>query len=135
MNINLIELEVHGDERGSLISLEKDNNIPFEVKRVYYLFGTKKGSIRGLHAHKRLKQLVVVIHGECRFLLDNGHERLNIVLNDPTKALILDSMVWREIHDISEDCVCMVLADDVYDETDYIRSYDEFMNQVVQLKV
>jgi len=133
MQIKLIELQTHGDERGSLISLERDKSIPFEVKRVYYSFGTKSGVVRGLHAHKKLKQLVVVVKGSCRFVLDNGKERISVVMNNSFQALYLDSMVWREIHDISEDCVCMVLADEVYDESDYIRNYDDFMDEVEKL--
>jgi len=127
MLINMLQLQAHGDERGLLISLEKGRNIPFEIKRVYYSFGTKGGVVRGLHAHKKLKQLVVVVKGSCRFVLDDGKERVDVILDNPAQALYLNSNVWREIHDITEDCVCMVLADEVYDESDYIRSYDDFL--------
>lgn len=135
MLVNMIQLQSHGDDRGLLISLERDKNIPFEVKRVYYSFGTKEGVVRGLHAHHKLKQMVVAVKGSCRFVLDNGEERVDVVLSSPYQALYIDSFLWREIHDISEDCVCMVLADDVYNEADYIRNYDDFLAETKKRKV
>lgn len=127
MQIKLIPLQVHGDERGSLIALEQDKNIPFEVKRIYYLFNTKEGVRRGFHAHKELTQLVIAVRGSCRFLLDNGSEKINLLLDNPAQGLLIDSCIWREMYDFSEDCVLLVLADELYDENDYIRDYDNFI--------
>ena len=127
MKINLIRLQTHGDERGSLIALEEGRNIPFAIKRVYYLFDTKAGVRRGFHAHKKLKQVVVAVRGSCRFLLDDGKEKISVVLDNPAQGLLIESFVWREMHDFSPDCVLMVLADSLYDEADYIRDYDEFL--------
>lgn len=134
MLVNMIQLQSHGDDRGLLISLERDKNIPFNIKRVYYSFGTQDGFVRGLHAHHRLKQMVIAVKGSCRFVLDDGNERVDVVLNSPYQALYIDSFLWREIHDISEDCVCMVLADNIYDESDYIRNYDDFLAEVKKRK-
>ncbi|MBF4391706.1 sugar 3,4-ketoisomerase, partial [Vibrio anguillarum] len=95
----------------SLVSLEDDKNIPFTIKRVYYLYNTKSGVRRGFHAHKELKQLAVVLKGSCRFLLDDGSEKIEVLLDNPEQGLFIDSFVWREMFDFSEDCVLLVLAD------------------------
>jgi dTDP-4-dehydrorhamnose 3,5-epimerase-like enzyme len=125
--IKTIDFNVLGDERGNLISLEENKNIPFEIKRVYYIFGTQKEVSRGFHAHKELKQLAVCIQGDCTILMDDGSVKESIVLDSPSKGLIIDVQQWHEMHDFSEDCILMVLASDYYDEDDYIRDYDEFM--------
>jgi len=130
MDIKLIPLQLHGDDRGSLFALEEDKNIPFKIKRVYYMLKTARGVSRGFHAHKALKQIAIALCGSCRFILDDGTERVEIVLNDPAQGLLIDSCMWREMHDFSEDCVLMVLADSLYDESDYIRDYDEFIKEI-----
>ncbi|KGA22516.1 dTDP-6-deoxy-3,4-keto-hexulose isomerase [Pectobacterium brasiliense] len=127
MKINLLQLQTHGDERGSLIALEKDKNIPFEIKRVYYMFNTKEEVRRGFHAHRQLKQVVIAVRGSCRFLLDDGIEKISILLDNPAQGLLIESFMWREMYNFSDDCVLMVLADSLYDESDYIRNYDEFI--------
>lgn len=128
MQIKLLPLQTHGDERGSLIALEQDKNIPFAIKRVYYLFNTSANVRRGFHAHKELTQVVIAVRGSCRFLLDDGKEKITLFLDNPAQGLLIDSCIWREIYDFSEDCVLMVLANHLYDESDYIRNYDEFLN-------
>ena len=130
MNIKLIEFKSLGDDRGELISLEENRNIPFEIKRVYYLFRTKPNERRGFHAHKELKQIVIALHGSCRFLLDDGYEKKEVLLNRPNYGIFIESFIWREIFDFSEDCVLLVLANSVYDEADYIRDYEEFLEWV-----
>ncbi|CZU65307.1 sugar 3,4-ketoisomerase [Enterobacter asburiae] len=129
MKINFIPLQKHGDDRGSLVALEEENNIPFSIKRVYYIFDTKEGVRRGFHAHKKLKQVAIAVKGSCRFLLDDGTERIEVVLDNPAQGLLIDSCIWREMYDFSSDCVLMVLADCHYDENDYIRDYDDFLKQ------
>ena len=126
MNIQLIPLQIHGDDRVALVSLERDKNIDFEIRRVYYIFDTKKGVVRGYHAHKNLKQLVIAVKGSCRFTLDDGSERVSVFLDNPAQGLLVNSLIWREMSDFSEDCVLMVLASNEYDESDYIRDYDAF---------
>ena len=130
MQLKLIQLQTHGDERGSLVSLEEEKNIPFPIKRVYYLFGTKEGVRRGFHAHKTLKQVAIAMRGSCRFMLDDGKEKIELLLDNPAQGLLIESCMWREMYDFSEDCVLMVLADNHYDESDYLRSYDEFIKVV-----
>ena len=128
MQIKILPLQTHGDDRGSLIALEEGVNIPFAIKRVYYLFNTSKDVRRGFHAHKDLNQVVIAVRGSCRFLLDDGKERISLLLDDPTQRLLIESCIWREMYDFSEDCVLMVLANHLYDESDYIRNYDVFLN-------
>ncbi|CAG7595810.1 WxcM-like domain-containing protein [Escherichia coli] len=130
MEIKIIPLQAHGDDRGSLVALEEENNIPFEIKRVYYMFNTKSNVRRGLHAHRKLKQVAIAVRGSCRFVLDDGKERVEILLDNPGQGLLIDSCIWREMYDFSEDCVLMVLADSHYDENDYIRDYETFYKLV-----
>lgn len=127
MQVKMVQLQRHGDDRGSLIALEDQKNVPFTIRRVYYLFDTKEDVSRGFHAHKNLTQLVIAVRGSCRFVLDNGSERIEVVLDNPAQGLIVESMIWREMYSFSEDCVLMVLADKHYDESDYIRNYPEFL--------
>lgn len=130
--VHLIDLPQLGDERGSLVSIEACNHIPFEVKRVYYIYQTKHGVSRGFHAHKNLQQLAVCVAGKCHFLLDDGVSRESVCLDTPNKGLLIGNNVWREMHDFSEDCVLLVLASEHYDESDYIRDYSVFCAQVKQ---
>lgn len=135
MDIKIIPLQMHGDERGSLIALEEEKNIPFEIKRVYYMFKTGEDVRRGFHAHKALKQVAIAVRGSCRFVLDDGLERVEILLDNPGQGLLIDSCIWREMYNFSEDCVLMVLADSIYDESDYIRDYDDFLKNLVSSDV
>jgi len=127
MNIETVDFIVKGDNRGSLIALEENHNVPFDVKRVYYIFSTKENIRRGFHAHKNLKQLAICVSGSCTFLLDDGMTKQHIELNAPTQGLLIEGLVWREMYNFSSDCVLMVLADNYYDENDYLRDYDEFL--------
>ena len=117
----------HGDDRGQLIALEEFNDIPFQIKRVYYMYDTREGIVRGKHAHKNLEQILVCIHGSCKIRLDNGKERKVVPLEKPYEGLYVGANMWREMYDFSSDAVLMVLASEVYDEADYIRDYDEFL--------
>lgn len=123
----ILDFEIKGDHRGSLISLEENKNIPFDIKRIYYIFNTKKGVKRGFHAHKNLKQVLIVVSGSCKILLDDGKGKVNLALDSKNKGLLIESMIWHEMYDFSSDCVLMALADEYYDEADYIRNYDEFL--------
>lgn len=128
--VQWIQFDPLGDDRGSLVALEGDKTIPFKIKRVYYLFYTQQGVARGFHAHKRLKQVAVCVTGKCKMYLDNGIQRTDVWLDSPTQGITIDPMVWHEMHDFSPDCVLLVLADEHYDENDYIRNYDEFIRQI-----
>ncbi len=130
MEINIIDFASLGDDRGSLIALESLKNVPFEIKRVYYIFDTGQNVIRGFHAHKNLKQVAISLKGSCTFVLDDGSVRKEIILDSPYKGLLIDSLTWREMKDFSNDCVLLVLASQYYDEKDYIRNYNDFLEEV-----
>lgn len=127
----ILLFRIHGDERGSLIALENNKDYPFDVKRVYYIFGTKEGIRRGYHAHKKLKQVLICVSGSCKIHLDNGlGETQEVLLDSPDKGLLIESYLWREMYDFSKDAVLMVLASEYYDEKDYIRDYNSFVDYV-----
>lgn len=118
----------HGDERGKLVALEEFKDIPFEIKRVYYMYDTTPGVVRGKHAHKSLQQILVCIHGSCKILLDNGKEKKVVPLERPYEGVYVSNVMWREMYDFTQDAVLMVLASGMYDESDYIRDYEEFIS-------
>ncbi|MDG9883148.1 WxcM-like domain-containing protein [Pseudomonas putida CSV86] len=128
--INLVEVQVLGDDRGHLSVLEANKNIPFDIRRVYYLTGTQPGVARGFHAHKELEQMAVCVAGSCRMIMDDGLRSEEVILDSPAKVLHVGKMVWHEMHDFTEDCVLLVLANDYYDESDYIRNYEQFLQAV-----
>lgn len=128
--ISWIELPNLGDHRGSLIVVEANKNLPFEIKRLYYIFDSKPDTPRGFHAHHKLTQVAFCIQGKFKMLMDNGNEKQEVILEEPNKGLVIPPMVWHEMHDFSEDCIILVLADDYYNESDYIRNYDDFIHQV-----
>ena len=119
-----------GDERGSLVALEAEKTVPFLIKRVYYIFNPQRNVARGFHAHHNLKQVAICMTGRCRMVLDDGKNREEVWLDSPIKGLLIGDLVWREMHDFSEDCVLLVLASEHYDENDYIRDYDEFLKAI-----
>ncbi|GKR06553.1 dTDP-6-deoxy-3,4-keto-hexulose isomerase [Aeromonas caviae] len=125
--IEMFDFPVLGDARGKLVAIEGNRHIPFEIKRVYYIYGTLPDVARGFHAHKELRQVAICLSGQCRIVMDDGNKKDEVVLNSPSQALLIDKMQWHEMHDFSSDCVLMVLASDVYDESDYIRGYESFI--------
>ena len=130
MKVKMIQFQPHGDERGMLIALEEKKNVPFEVKRIYLMYGTKAGVHRGKHAHKTLKQVLFCPCGACTISLDDGKERKEVRLDKATEGLLVEACIWREMYNFSPEAVLMVLASDYYDESDYIRNYDEFLQYV-----
>lgn len=130
MKVKMIQFQPHGDERGMLIALEEKKNIPFEVKRVYFMYDTLEGVHRGKHAHKTLKQVLFCPCGACTISLDDGKETKEVRLDKAIEGLLVEACVWREMYDFTPDAVLMVLASDYYDEDDYIRDYDEFIRYV-----
>jgi len=129
-NYKLMNFKTLGDDRGSLIAIEQGYNAPFEIKRVYYIFDTKEGVKRGFHAHKNLQQLCIAVKGKCTFVLDDGEKKEDIKLDNPNQGLYIENLIWREMKDFSKDCVLVVLASEHYDENDYIRDYDKFLEAV-----
>lgn len=124
--IQWVELPNLGDHRGALIVAESNKNIPFGVKRIYYILDAKPDIPRGFHAHKNLIQLAFCLKGSCKMIMDNGLEKQEVYINQPNQGLVIPPLVWHEMHEFSEDCVMLVLASDYYDESDYIRDYQYF---------
>ena len=134
--IRWLDFERLGDNRGELIAIEVgvDKIIPFEIKRVYYIYATAPGISRGFHAHRNLKQIAICVSGTCKMVLDNGTVREETIMHSATRGLVIESMIWREMHDFSPDCVLLVLASEHYEESDYIRSYETFLEEQACLK-
>ena len=127
MQIIKFIFQQHGDERGQLVALEAGHDVPFEIKRVYYMYDTGEGVIRGCHAHKKLDQVLICLKGSCKILLDNGMEKETVSLEKPYEGLYITGNIWREMHDFTPDAVLIVLASEPYNEDDYIRDYDAFL--------
>ena len=126
----LIELPKIADQRGNLTFVEENREIPFQIKRVYYLYDVPGGESRGGHAHKQLQQFIIAANGSFDVVLDDGSSRERYHLNRSYYGLYIPSMVWRELDNFSSGSVCLVLASEYFDEQDYIRDYGEFERTV-----
>lgn len=126
MNKVITHHKVLGDERGQLVAIESGIHIPFEIKRVFYIYGTQPNVPRGQHSHHKTQQYLIAVSGSCQVTLDNGQEKVTHILDQPHIGLFQDAMVWGSMHDFSPDCVLLVLANEHYNDSDYIRSYPEF---------
>jgi hypothetical protein len=126
-NCKLINLPKIADARGNLSFIEGGIHIPFDIQRVYYLYDVPGGAERGGHAHKGLHQLIVAMSGSFDVILDDGREKRRIHMNRSYSGLYVCPMIWRELDNFSSGSVCMVLASNKYDEEDYYRDYDEFI--------
>lgn len=125
----IVQFSIHGDDRGCLIALEGGRDIPFEVRRVYYIYGTRSDMPRGFHAHKHLKQMLVAVSGSVTVSCEFGATKERFLLDSPSRGLLLEGLIWREMHDFSPDCVLMVFASEHYREEDYIRDYNVFRQE------
>lgn len=127
--MKIIEIPKIRDVRGNLAVIEKET-IPFSIKRVYYLFDVPSDAYRGGHAHIEQSELLIALSGSFEVVLDNGIEKKRVMLNKPDKGLLIPAGIWRELENFSSGSVCLVLASDVFKETDYIRSYDNFQSYI-----
>lgn len=124
----IIELDKHhSDRKGNISVVENSKDVPFDVKRTYYLYDVPGGESRGGHAHKELRQLIVAASGSFTVTLDDGHVKRSFNLNRPYQGLYVVPGIWRTLDDFSSGAVCLVLASERYDEADYIRDYDKFL--------
>lgn len=124
----MVELDKHHHEKWNITVVENGITVPFDVKRVYYLYDVPGGETRGGHAHKELYQLMVAASGSFSVILDDGTVKRTFVLNRPYQGLLIVPGIWRELDDFSSGSVCLVLASQVYEEADYIRKYPDFIN-------
>ncbi len=127
MEIKKIQFPTYQNETGTLSFFEAERHIPFDIRRVYYIYDVQGDSRRGFHAHRALEQVLLCIHGSCKILLDNGKEKETVLLDKPNEGLIVENPIWREMYDFSPGAVLLVMASQYYDEADYIRDYDEFL--------
>ncbi|MDO5524469.1 MAG: FdtA/QdtA family cupin domain-containing protein [Prevotella sp.] len=123
----IIELPKIIDPRGNLTVAEANKNVPFDIKRTYWVYDVPGGECRGGHAHKQCLEFIVAVSGSFHVTLDNGKEKQTYLLNHPWQGLLVDTGVWRTLDDFSSGAVCMVLASEKFEEEDYIREYDDYL--------
>jgi dTDP-4-dehydrorhamnose 3,5-epimerase-like enzyme len=127
MNAKIINIPKIEDPRGNLSVIEHDV-VPFDIKRVYYLYDVPAGAERGGHAHKKLQQFLVALAGSFDVVLNDGKNEKTIILNKPFEGLLITNGIWRELKNFSSGAVCLVVASDVFEEEDYIREFEEFLS-------
>ena len=130
MDIKMFHFSPHGDDRGQLIAIEAMKDLPFAVKRVYYIYDTLEGVRRGFHAHRNLQQVLICVSGSCKIHLDNGTDTADVLLDKPSEGLYIANDMWREMYDFTPGAVLLVLASEYYDEADYIRNYHDFIKMI-----
>lgn len=128
----MISFKLHLDNYGALVPVETYKDIPFGVKRIYYIYNVENGMRRGYHSHRDLEQALICVHGSVKILVKTPFEQEDVLLDDPTKALYIGPMVWREMYDFSSDAVLLVLASEHYTVSDYIRDYSKYKREAVQ---
>ena len=126
----LFKHNVLGDHRGNLVAIESNVNVPFEIERVFYIYGLQAGIPRGNHAHFETKQYLIAVNGSCKVTFDDGDRKNTYLLDKPNLGLFQDAMIWGTMHDFSSDCVLLVMANNAYQDSDYIRDYDAFLREV-----
>lgn len=128
----IIELPEMGDERGNLVVIEGNKDILFEIKRVFYMYGTDSTMVRGSHANRKSEFVLINVAGSTQIKVDDGFSTAVVELNKPRMGIYIPAMLWKDMYDFSEDSVLLVLASEHYDSTEYIRSYDEYVREVEQ---
>ena len=126
----IISLQKIVDPRGNLSLAEAMKDIPFNISRVYWTYDVPSGACRGCHAHKHCREFIIAVSGSFTVTLDNGHGKQSFLLNHPYQGLLVNTDIWRTLDDFSSGAVCLVLAEDPFDEGDYIRDYKEFLNYI-----
>lgn len=129
--VEIIDIPKISDTRGNLSVVEK-NTLPFDIKRVYYLYDIPSDSFRGGHAHKEQLEFLIPLSGSFEVVVDDGYKKETVMLNKPNRGLLIPTGIWRELQNFSSGSVCLVLASDVFSEEDYIRSYDDFIKSILK---
>ncbi|MBR2678367.1 MAG: FdtA/QdtA family cupin domain-containing protein [Bacilli bacterium] len=127
MRKDITKYNVHTDKWGKLVALEGNGEIPFNIKRVYYIYGVKEGVRRGFHSHKKLEQILICVHGSVKILLKTPDDEEIVTLNKQNEGLYIGPNVWREMYDFEDNAVLLVLASNHFKESDYIRNYDDYV--------
>ncbi|NRP95474.1 TDP-4-oxo-6-deoxy-alpha-D-glucose-3,4-oxoisomerase [Marinobacterium sp. xm-g-59] len=131
--MSITEHRILGDHRGKLVAIEGQKDVPFDVKRVFYIYGTQPDIPRGKHSHHRTQQYLIAVNGSCKVTLDDGKQKITYELNRPNIGLLQDALVWGTMHDLTADCVLLVLASEHYDEADYILDYEDFKHELAKI--
>lgn len=131
----VLEFSEFGDERGNLVVIEEKQDIPFKIKRVFYMYGTDSTMVRGSHANRKTEFVLINISGEAKIKLDDGFSRTIVELNKPRMGIYVPPMLWKDMYDFSENSVLLVLASEHYDDSEYIRDYDEYLNEIRKNKL
>lgn len=131
-NTRMLQFNCNQDNFGSLVPIETFGDIPFGIKRIYYIYDVENGMRRGYHSHRDLEQALICVHGSVRIHVRTPFEQQNVLLDDPTKALYIGPMVWREMYDFTDDAVLLVLASEHYTVSDYIRDYEQYEKEATQ---
>lgn len=129
--VEIIDIPKISDTRGNL-SVVENNTLPFDIKRVYYLYDIPSDSFRGGHAHKEQLEFLIPLSGSFEVVVDDGYKKETVMLNKPNRGLLIPTGIWRELQNFSSGSVCLVLASDVFSEEDYIRSYDDFIKSILK---
>ncbi len=122
----IIELPEMGDERGNLVIIEGNQDIPFEIKRVFYMYGTDSTMVRGSHANRKSEFVLINVAGSTKIKIDDGFSTAVVELNKPRMGIYIPAMLWKDMYDFSDDSVLLVLSNEHYDDSEYIRDYDEY---------
>lgn len=125
-NTGIYNFKCFQDKYGSLVPIEAEESVPFEIKRVYYIYDVEQGMRRGFHSHLELQQALICVHGSVKILVKTPYESQDIILDNPTQALYIGPMVWREMYDFSSDAVLLVLANNHFELSDYVRDYSQY---------
>ena len=129
--IKILDFVERGDERGNLVVIEGENqDIPFDIKRVFYIYGSDSTVVRGQHANRRTKFVLINVAGQSKVKVDNGFETQIVSLDKPRMGLFLDTMVWKDMYDFSPDSILLVLCSEHYDGSEYIRDYDAYIKEI-----
>lgn len=131
MNASLFQLKKITDPRGNLTVAEQQSDVPFDVKRVYWVYDVPGGESRGGHAHRHCREMIVAVSGSFDVTLDDGSVKQTYHLNHPWQGLLVDTGIWRTLDDFSSGAVCLVLASELFEEDDYIRDYEQFLKETL----
>jgi dTDP-4-dehydrorhamnose 3,5-epimerase-like enzyme len=126
----LMNFKQLGDDRGKLVVMEGNKDIPFEIARIFYIYGSQEGIVRGQHANRRSEFILVNVHGTSKVKVDYGNSKEVFELNEPYTALFIPRMVWKDMYDFSNDSVLLVLSNEKYDANEYIRDYNQYLNEI-----
>tara|TARA_B100000927_G_C16464352_1_gene469116 strand:- start:2000 stop:2413 length:414 start_codon:yes stop_codon:yes gene_type:complete len=130
LNCKLLDIPLIKERRGDISFIDSNKHIPFEIKRIYYIYDVPKDQVRGSHAHKELRQFLICISGVLEINIDDGFQKRNFTLDDPSKGLLIEPVVWKDIKFLEDNSVCLCLVNEYFSEADYLRTYNDFKKYI-----